>query len=147
MLSAERHEPILRLLRRGRFATVADISQAARSSAATIRRDLARLERAGLIQRIRGGAEIVVKPGEGGPGKDELPGATNNDALLIRTERAMIDRARDLVVLADSTRFDRRGSLFLCGFDRIHSIITDDGISEGHKEMVASRAIRLRIAS
>ena len=147
MLSAERHEPILRLLRRGRFATVADISQAARSLAATIRRDLARLEQAGLIQRIRGGAEIVVEPGEGGPGKDELPGATNNDALLIRTERAMIDRARDLVVLADSTKFDRRGSLFLCGFDRIHSIITDDGISEGHKEMVASRAIRLRIAS
>jgi len=42
MLCAERHELILRLLRRGRFATVADISQAARSSAATIRRDLAR---------------------------------------------------------------------------------------------------------
>ena len=252
MLSAERHELILRILRRSRFATVSDISQAARSSAATVRRDLARLEEAGLIQRVRGGAEIA-----GAGTADELPleyrkgihlekkrviaraaadmcddgetimidggsttfqmaeflrerelriitnsfaiaaalvprsrctlilnggivrmdsqlvldpfgsdmfanysasrvfmgafgidetGATNNDSLLITTERAMIERARELVVLVDSTKFDRRGSLFLCNFERIRTIITDDGISMAHREMIAARGVRVIIA-
>ena len=257
MLSAERRELILRILRRGRFAAVSDISQAARSSPATIRRDLARLEEAGLIQRIRGGAEIAARSGAGARDGAELPlehrkgvlgekkrliaraaadmcedgetimidggsttfpmaeflkerelriitnsfaiaaalvprsrctlilgggvvsmdsqlvldpfggdvfanysasrlfmgafgidetGATNNDSLLIKTERAMIERARQLVVLADSTKFGRRGSLFLCGWDKIKVIITDDGIPEGQREMIASRGVRLIVA-
>lgn len=258
MLSAERHQMILRVLRRGRFATVTEISEAVRSSAATIRRDLARMEAAGLLRRVRGGAEIQAEEGSAGTlGAEELPleyrkgillekkrliakaaaamcedgetvmidggsttyqmaeflmdreiriitnsfaiadvlvprsrctlilnggvvrmdsqlvldpfgsdmfanysasklfmgafgidetGATNNDSLLIKTERAMIERARHLVVLADSTKFDRRGSLFLCGFEKIHTIITDSGISEGHRALIAARGVRLVIA-
>jgi len=256
MLSAERHELILRLLRLGRFATVADIAEAARSSAATIRRDLARLEEAGLLRRVRGGAEVLVGTATVEPNGDELTleyrkgvllekkrliakaaaalcqdgetimidggsttfqmaeflrdreiriitnsfaiasalvprsrctlilnggvvrmdsqlvldpfggdifanysasklfmgafgidetGATNNDSLLIKTERAMIDRARELIVLADSTKFDRRGSLFLCGLERINAIITDNGVSESHRQMLAGRGVRLLI--
>ncbi len=249
---------ILRVLRRGRFATVTEISEAVRSSAATIRRDLARMEAAGLLRRVRGGAEIQAEEGSAGTlGAEELPleyrkgillekkrliakaaaamcedgetvmidggsttyqmaeflmdreiriitnsfaiadvlvprsrctlilnggvvrmdsqlvldpfgsdmfanysasklfmgafgidetGATNNDSLLIKTERAMIERARHLVVLADSTKFDRRGSLFLCGFEKIHTIITDSGISEGHRALIAARGVRLVIA-
>jgi DeoR/GlpR family transcriptional regulator of sugar metabolism len=39
-------------------------------------------------------------------------GATNNDSVLIATGRAMIEPALESVVLADSTKFDRRvGSL------------------------------------
>jgi DeoR family ulaG and ulaABCDEF operon transcriptional repressor len=75
-------------------------------------------------------------------GIDET-GATNTEMLLIRTERAMIDRARELVVLADSSKFDRRGSLFLCGLDRIKVLITDSGIPERYREMALSRGVRL----
>jgi DeoR family ulaG and ulaABCDEF operon transcriptional repressor len=78
-------------------------------------------------------------------GIDET-GATNNDSLLIKTERAMIERARDLIVVADSTKFDRRGSLFLCSLQRIHTIITDDGINTSHRAMIASHGVRLIIA-
>jgi DeoR family ulaG and ulaABCDEF operon transcriptional repressor len=252
MLSAERHELILRLLRRERFATIADISRAASSSPATIRRDLERLSQEGLVQRVRGGAEIVTprdsaeppleyrkgvnmerkrviakaaakmcQEGEtimidggsttfpmaeflrerelkiitnsfaiaaalvprsrstvilaggvvrmdsqlildpfgedlfsnytasrvfmGAFGIDET-GATNNDSLLIKTERAMIERARELVVLADSSKFDRRGSLFLCDLEKITVIITDDGISDSHRAMITSRGVRLVVA-
>jgi DeoR family ulaG and ulaABCDEF operon transcriptional repressor len=42
-------------------------------------------------------------------------GATNTESLLITTERAMIGRAKELVVVADSSKMGRRGSLFLCG--------------------------------
>ena len=251
MLSAERHDLILRLLRRVRFATVADIARAALSSPATVRRDLERLSEEGLVQRVRGGAEIAPRPEEesveppleyrkgvnmekkrliakaaaemcrdgetimidggsttfsmaeflrdrdlriitnsfaiaaalvprarctvilgggvvrmdsqlvldpfggemfsnyaasrvfmGAFGIDET-GATNNDSLLIKTERAMIERARELVLLVDSSKFDRRGSLFLCGFQKITTIITDSGISDSHREMLSSRGVGL----
>ena len=257
MLSAERHELILRLLRRSRFATVSEISRAAHSSAATIRRDLRRLEEAGLLRRIRGGAEMAgglkVETGEDGElpleyrkgiliekkrfiakaaaalcedgetimidggsttfqmveflrerelriitnsfaiaaalvprsrctlilsggvvrmdsqlvldpfggdmfvnysasrlfmgafGIDET-GATNNDSLLITTERAMIQRARELIMLVDSSKFGRRGSLFLCGFNRIGTVITDGGVSQSYREMLASQRVRVIVA-
>jgi DeoR family ulaG and ulaABCDEF operon transcriptional repressor len=73
-------------------------------------------------------------------------GATNTEELLIRTERAMIARARRLVVLADSNKFGRRGSLHLCGFDRIATVVTDDGIAEAWRTLLAERGVELVIA-
>jgi len=75
-------------------------------------------------------------------GIDEL-GATNTDMLLIKTERAMIERGRELIVLADSSKFNRRGNLMLCGFEKIGTIITDRGISEKQREMVLAKGVNL----
>jgi DeoR family ulaG and ulaABCDEF operon transcriptional repressor len=265
MLSAERRELILRLLRRGRFVAVGDIAGLAETSEATVRRDLAALEADGLVRRVRGGAELAAEDNAGAaagagrriPAAEELPfeyrkglmlerkrriakaaaalcadeetliidggsttfmmteflsarglqvitnsfaiaerlvrrpgctvilnggivypesqlildpfagdmfsnytaskafmgiygidetGATNTEMLLIKTERAMIERARELVVLADSSKFDRRGSLFLCGFDRIRVLITDSGIPERYREMMLSKGVKLVVA-
>ncbi|MCX7029820.1 MAG: DeoR/GlpR family DNA-binding transcription regulator [Spirochaetes bacterium] len=73
-------------------------------------------------------------------------GATNTDELLIRAERAMIARARRLVVLADSLKFGMRGSLHLCGFDRISAVVTDDGIPEAWRTLLAERGVELVVA-
>jgi DeoR family ulaG and ulaABCDEF operon transcriptional repressor len=78
-------------------------------------------------------------------GIDEA-GATNTDELLIRTERAMIARARRLVVLADSGKFGLRGSLQLCGFDRIATVVTDDGIDGRWQALLAERGVEVVIA-
>jgi DeoR family ulaG and ulaABCDEF operon transcriptional repressor len=78
-------------------------------------------------------------------GIDEA-GATNTDELLIRTERAMIARARRLVVLADSGKFGLRGSLHLCGFDRIAAVVTDDGIDGRWRALLAERGVDVVIA-
>ncbi|MBN1838200.1 MAG: DeoR/GlpR transcriptional regulator [Spirochaetales bacterium] len=254
MLERERQALILRVLRQGRFAAVADLVPLVRASEATVRRDLARLEDKGLLRRVRGGAELAEPPpgaepqgiqlpfeyrkgvqlekkraiarraaslcGEGDTvfidggsttyqmteflrsarlqiitnsfaiaqalvgvsdntvvlnggviypdsqlildpfqegsfgryyasrafmgvyGLDEL-GATNTELLLIRTERAMIEHSRDLVVLADSSKFSRRGSLMLCGLERIRTLITDSGISREQADMVRSRGVEL----
>jgi len=75
-------------------------------------------------------------------GIDEL-GATNTDTLLIKTERAMIGRGKELIILADSSKFNRRGNLFLCGFSQIHTIITDSGISQQQREMVPAKNVEL----
>ncbi len=75
-------------------------------------------------------------------GIDET-GATNTESLLITTERAMIGRAKELVILADSSKLGRRGSLFLCGFDKIGTIITDGGIPDAYRGLFEERGIRL----
>ncbi len=255
MLDRERYELILRLLARGRYARVSELAGLLRSSPATVRRDLTRLEQAGLLRRVRGGAELAramedgreEKPPQppfearqgimlekkrriarraaalceeeetimidggsttfqmveflrdarlqiitnsfaiaeylvnhsantiilnGGTiyrdsrlvldpfqdslfrryyasrvfmgvyGIDEL-GATNNEPLLIQAERTMIEQARRLVILADSSKFGRRGSLMLCGFEKMHTLITDSDISPQARELVESRGVEL----
>jgi DeoR family transcriptional regulator, ulaG and ulaABCDEF operon transcriptional repressor len=253
VLAAERGELILRLLREGRFAAVGRMAELASTSVATIRRDLERMERAGLLRRVRGGAEraaeappegaagqipfderlailsetkrriasaaaalcadgdtvmidggsttypmaefllprrlrvitnsfaiaqrllcgfagtviltggvlhpdsrLVLDPFSEGPfgnygaskafmgvyGLDET-GATNTEELLIKAERSMIERARELVILADASKFGRRGSLFLCGFERITTVITDESIPGAARRALEDRGVRL----
>ena len=52
MLTLERQEEILAILRRKKSATVAELSQMLYASGSTIRRDLAQMENEGLIARV-----------------------------------------------------------------------------------------------
>ena len=65
------------------------------------------------------------------------------DPLLIRAEEKLIGRADELIVLADSTKFDGRSSLVLCPLERIHTVITDDGVSDRHAAMIEAAGVRL----
>ena len=56
MLIFQRHQQILDILEAQRFATVQNLCDRLYSSGATIRRDLAEMEKQALITRVRGGA-------------------------------------------------------------------------------------------
>ncbi|WP_461060893.1 DeoR/GlpR family DNA-binding transcription regulator [Streptomyces pseudoechinosporeus] len=62
MLAEHRHQLILRALRSGGHATVADLADQLGASAATVRRDLLKLEDYGLLTRVHGGAVIEEDP-------------------------------------------------------------------------------------
>jgi DeoR/GlpR family transcriptional regulator of sugar metabolism len=62
VLAERRHQLILRALRSGGTASVADLAERLDSSAATIRRDLLKLEAEGLLTRVHGGAVIDEEP-------------------------------------------------------------------------------------
>jgi len=49
---------------------------------------------------------------------------TNSEPLLIQAERAMIEHAQELVILADGSKFGKIGSLTLCPVERAQRIIT-----------------------
>lgn len=58
----------------------------------------------------------------------------------------MIEASRAVVVLADSSKFGRRGLGRVCGLEQVHSIVTDSGVSAEMVELLEERGIRVIIA-
>ena len=73
-------------------------------------------------------------------------GLMEGDPLLVQAEQKLIGQADELVVLADSTKFAARSSLLLCPLARIHTVITDDGITDRDAAMLEAADIRLIVA-
>ena len=73
-------------------------------------------------------------------------GLMENDPLLIQAEEKLIGQADELVVLVDSTKFANRSSLVLCPLERVHTLITDDGIDDRTAAMLESAEVRLIVA-
>lgn len=66
MHETERHRVILAAVQSRPVATVTDLVELTGTSEATIRRDIAALHVAGKLRRLRGGAEAVNPPSQGG---------------------------------------------------------------------------------
>ena len=49
-------------------------------------------------------------------------------------------------MLVDSSKFRQRSSLIVCGLDRVHTIITDDGVGEEDAAMVEAAGVTLVVA-
>lgn len=70
-------------------------------------------------------------------------GLMEGDPLLVQAEQKLMGQADELVVLADSSKFKQRSSLLLCPLNRIHTVITDDGIEDRAAQMLEAAEIRL----
>ena len=55
----------------------------------------------------------------------------------------MIETAQTVVVLADSTKFDRRGLGRICGLDQIHYIITDNRVSKSTIKAIEDHNVKM----
>jgi DeoR family ulaG and ulaABCDEF operon transcriptional repressor len=73
-------------------------------------------------------------------------GLMEGDPLLVQAEQKLIGQADELVVLCDSTKFAARSSLLLCPLARIHSVVTDDKITDRDAAMLEAAEIRLIVA-
>lgn len=74
-------------------------------------------------------------------------GLMEADPLLIRAEEKLMGQADELVVLVDSSKFEQRSSLVLCGLDRISTLITDEGIPDAAANMLDAADVKLIVAS
>jgi DeoR family ulaG and ulaABCDEF operon transcriptional repressor len=68
-------------------------------------------------------------------------GLLQTDPLLVHYEQDLIARAEEVIVLADSTKFESRGSLVVCELDVIDKIITDENITNNTLEMLKHHKI------
>lgn len=73
-------------------------------------------------------------------------GLMEGDPLLVQAEQKLIGQADELIVLADSSKLAARSSLLLCPLSRIHTVITDDGITDRDARMLEAAEIRLIVA-
>jgi DeoR family transcriptional regulator, ulaG and ulaABCDEF operon transcriptional repressor len=73
-------------------------------------------------------------------------GLMQADIILVGAERRLIDRADEIIVLLDSSKFDGPSGHIVCGLDEIDVLITDRGVSPRHAQMVQDAGVRLIIA-
>ncbi len=75
-----------------------------------------------------------------------MDGVTNSHALLIEIQQAMIAAAQKVIFCLDHTKFERKSISFLCGLDRIHTIVTDAGAPTDLVAALRSRGLRVILA-
>jgi len=253
MHSAERDKLILETLDQRGFISFQDLEKHLCASAATIRRDLQRLDEAGLVSRVRGGVKRIdalpetrtlggvpfhenihrnrpqkeaigraaaklCNPGEGvmidggsttlqmcphlaglnlqvltnslhivnallaqpgtrvlvpsgqvfpeqniilsAAGDDGMPrfhaprlflgaaslgpvGLMQADIILITGERRFIERADEIIVMVDSSKFDGPSGHVVCHLEEIDMVITDAGISPAHIKMLEKAGVKV----
>ncbi|MCU0906107.1 MAG: DeoR/GlpR family DNA-binding transcription regulator [Rhodobacteraceae bacterium] len=73
-------------------------------------------------------------------------GLMEGDPLLVQAELKLIGQADELIVLADSSKFAARSSLLVCPLRRIHTVITDDGVTDRDAAMLEAAEVRLIVA-
>lgn len=60
--------------------------------------------------------------------------------------KAMTNAAREIIVLADSTKFGRRSPNIVCPLEKISAVITDNGISPEFAQALREKGIQVIIA-
>ena len=54
--------------------------------------------------------------------------------------------AREVIVLADSSKINRDVLVLFLGLDQVHRVVTDKGISAEHRAALEERGIRVLVA-
>ena len=75
-----------------------------------------------------------------------LQGVMQADVVLVAAERRLIDRAEEVILLVDSSKFDSRSGTIVCGLDEVDVLITDAGIPPHLHEAFVARGIEVVIA-
>jgi DeoR family ulaG and ulaABCDEF operon transcriptional repressor len=74
-------------------------------------------------------------------------GLLQADSILIQAERRLMARAEKLIVLADSSKFERKAGLVLCPLSEIDIVVTDNGVSAKHRAMLEKAGVEVVIAA
>lgn len=79
-------------------------------------------------------------------GIDVFSGLTTTSAQEAQLNRKMVEVAQKTIVLADSTKFGKRGFGKICGLESIDEIITDDAIAPHVKKEIEGQGVKVTIA-
>ncbi len=73
-------------------------------------------------------------------------GCYNSNLLLVETERAMMQSADEVIVVADSTKFGHRSLAHLCGLEEIDRLVVDSEITEEWRRRLVGCGVGLVVA-
>lgn len=74
-----------------------------------------------------------------------LLGAMEGDPVLVQSERRLMAQARQVVVLADSSKFTQRGGVFLCALECIACVITDSAAPDASVQMLERAGVQVQV--
>jgi DeoR/GlpR family transcriptional regulator of sugar metabolism len=77
----------------------------------------------------------------GTDGFTQRTGFTGNDHSRAETVRDMARQATQTMVLTESIKFSRQGTISLLPIEGIHGVFTDDGIPEAHEKYLISHNV------
>lgn len=78
-------------------------------------------------------------------GIDLDAGLTTSNIGEAHLNQYMLNAAQEVIVLADSTKFGKRGFGKICGFNRIHHIITDTGAPASFVDFLRDKGIEVTL--
>ena len=105
MLTPERHQLILQLVKEKKVVKLQQLVEETQSSESTIRRDLAQLEKGRLLKRVHGGAAILT-------GKGEEPTMVEKSAKNIQIKKQIAKHAATFVEKGDCVYLDAGSTTF-----------------------------------
>jgi len=73
-------------------------------------------------------------------------GVMQADAVLVAAERKLIERADEIIVLVDSSKFQGPSGHVVCELGEVDTVVTDRGVSERDREMLAEAGVNLVLA-
>ena len=74
-------------------------------------------------------------------------GLFNSNALLVETERQMIEAADHVTLVADSGKFGQRALTHLCSLNAVHQIVTDQGLGANWREVLNAAEIDVEVVN
>lgn len=74
-------------------------------------------------------------------------GIMQPDVILVAAERRLIDRADELIVLVDHTKFRGPSGNVVCGMDEVDIVVTDAGVEDENVAMLEAAGTRVVIAA
>lgn len=73
-------------------------------------------------------------------------GVMQADVVLVAAERRLIDRAEQVILLVDSSKFRSSSGTIVCGLDEVDIVVTDSGIDAKARSALERAGVRLIIA-
>jgi len=73
-------------------------------------------------------------------------GIMQADIVLVAAERRLIDRAEQLILLVDSSKFRGPSGNVVCGLEEVDIVVTDAGIESAHRSMLQTAGVRVVVA-
>jgi DeoR family transcriptional regulator, ulaG and ulaABCDEF operon transcriptional repressor len=73
-------------------------------------------------------------------------GVMQQDVILVASERRLIDRAEQVILLVDSSKFVSSSGAIVCGLGEVDVLVTDGGVDDETRAMLERAGVRTIIA-
>jgi DeoR family fructose operon transcriptional repressor len=73
-------------------------------------------------------------------------GLSNNNTLVVGSERKMIDVSRQVMIVADHTKFGKPAMVHLAPLDIVDRVVSDTDLAAEHRQMLESKDICVLLA-